>query len=76
VPTSVLPMISVSVKAAVVRDGHVLLLSYDDDSGFHYNLPGGKAQHVPDQSLATAGRRTSQWRVSSCEVTLLQTPAP
>lgn len=36
--------ISVSVKAAVVHDGALLLLSYDDESGFHYNLPGGKAQ--------------------------------
>lgn len=39
-----LPQISVSVKAAVLRDDHVLLLSYDDASGFHYNLPGGKAR--------------------------------
>ncbi|MGV9266568.1 NUDIX domain-containing protein [Kitasatospora sp. NPDC003701] len=41
-----LPKISVSVKAAIVHDGQVLLLSYDDtaDGGdFHYNLPGGKA---------------------------------
>jgi 8-oxo-dGTP diphosphatase len=36
--------ISVSVKAAVIRNDHVLLLSYDDESGFHYNLPGGKAR--------------------------------
>lgn len=41
---SELPKISVSVKAAVVRNGHVLLLSYDDEGGFHYNLPGGKAR--------------------------------
>ncbi|KIE23737.1 NUDIX hydrolase [Streptomyces sp. MUSC 125] len=39
-----LPRISVSVKAAVIRDGAILLLSYDDESGFHYNLPGGKAR--------------------------------
>ncbi|MER7668174.1 NUDIX domain-containing protein [Kitasatospora sp. NPDC096128] len=41
-----LPKISVSVKAAIVHDGEILLLSYDDsgDGGdFHYNLPGGKA---------------------------------
>ena len=42
--TPELPRISVSVKAAIVRDGAILLLSYDDDSGFHYNLPGGKAR--------------------------------
>ncbi|MFJ1707183.1 NUDIX domain-containing protein [Kitasatospora sp. NPDC088346] len=43
---SELPSISVSVKAAIVHDGKILLLSYDDsaDGGcFHYNLPGGKA---------------------------------
>ncbi|MFF4531637.1 NUDIX domain-containing protein [Streptomyces sp. NPDC001407] len=39
-----LPRISVSVKAAIVHDGRILLLSYDDHSGFHYNLPGGKAR--------------------------------
>lgn len=40
-----LPQISVSVKAAVMRGDHVLLLSYDDAaSGFHHNLPGGKAR--------------------------------
>lgn len=39
-----LPRISVSVKAAVIRDSDVLLLSYDDAMGFHYNLPGGKAR--------------------------------
>ncbi|WP_198537853.1 NUDIX domain-containing protein [Frankia sp. KB5] len=39
-----LPRVSVSVKAAVLHDDKVLLLSYEDHSGFHYNLPGGKAQ--------------------------------
>ncbi len=38
-----LPRISVSVKAAIVHEGQILLMSYDDHSGFHYNLPGGKA---------------------------------
>ncbi|MER8084227.1 NUDIX domain-containing protein [Streptomyces sp. NPDC087532] len=38
-----LPRISVSVKAAIVHQGRILLMSYNDDSGFHYNLPGGKA---------------------------------
>lgn len=46
--SSPLPKISVSVKAAVVRDERILLLSYDDDAGFHYNLPGGKAQTGED----------------------------
>ncbi|MFF2941244.1 NUDIX domain-containing protein [Streptomyces niveus] len=39
-----LPRISVSVKAAIVHQGRILLMSYDDHSGFHYNLPGGKAK--------------------------------
>ncbi len=42
--SAALPSISVSVKAAIVRDGRILLLSYDDHAGFHYNLPGGKAR--------------------------------
>jgi 8-oxo-dGTP diphosphatase len=42
--TAPLPRISVSVKAAVLHEGHILLLSYEDHSGFHYNLPGGKAR--------------------------------
>ncbi|MFI6782610.1 NUDIX domain-containing protein [Micromonospora sp. NPDC050276] len=50
-----LPQISVSVKAAVLRDDHVLLLSYDDASGFHYNLPGGKARE--GECLRDAVRR-------------------
>ncbi|AXI85295.1 NUDIX hydrolase [Streptomyces sp. ETH9427] len=39
-----LPRISVSVKAAIVHQDRILLMSYDDHSGFHYNLPGGKAK--------------------------------
>jgi ADP-ribose pyrophosphatase YjhB (NUDIX family) len=33
--------ISVSAKAAVIRDGHILLIRYDDPM-VHYNLPGGR----------------------------------
>ncbi len=54
-----LPKISVSVKAAVVRDcgegSELLLLSYDDRAGFHYNLPGGKARE--GEQLRDAVRR-------------------
>ncbi|MFE3875418.1 NUDIX domain-containing protein [Kitasatospora sp. NPDC059146] len=42
-----LPRISVSAKAAIVHEGRILLLSYDDTAEggcFHYNLPGGKAR--------------------------------
>ncbi|GAA1029425.1 hypothetical protein GCM10009557_17850 [Virgisporangium ochraceum] len=49
-----LPEISVSVKVAVVRNGCVLLLSYDDGE-FHYNLPGGKARK--GEFLRAAARR-------------------
>jgi ADP-ribose pyrophosphatase YjhB (NUDIX family) len=38
-----LPRISVSVKVAIIHQDRILLMSYDDDAGFHYNLPGGKA---------------------------------
>jgi 8-oxo-dGTP diphosphatase len=37
--------ISVSVKAAIVRSGHILVVEYlypDDD--LHYNLPGGRVR--------------------------------
>ncbi|MEU7090883.1 NUDIX domain-containing protein [Kitasatospora aureofaciens] len=53
-----LPRISVSVKSAILHDDQVLLLSYDDHSGFHYNLPGGKAQE--GESLRDAVRRKVQ----------------
>lgn len=46
--TSELPRISVSVKAAIVRSGSILLIRYDNSefhsSPTHYNLPGGKAR--------------------------------
>ena len=28
-------------RAAIVRDDAILLVAFDDESGFHYNLPGG-----------------------------------
>jgi 8-oxo-dGTP diphosphatase len=52
---NLLPQISVSVKAAILRETQILLLSYDDHSGFHYNLPGGKARE--NESLRTAVTR-------------------
>ncbi|MEV5437183.1 NUDIX domain-containing protein [Streptomyces sp. NPDC052682] len=57
--TPELPRISVSVKAAIVRDGAVLLLSYDDEAGFHYNLPGGKAQ-VGEDLRQAVNRKVAQ----------------
>lgn len=29
------------VRAAIVRDGAILLVAFDGENGFHYNLPGG-----------------------------------
>ncbi|MFC5187973.1 NUDIX domain-containing protein [Actinomadura harenae] len=50
-----LPRISVSVKSAVLHNDQILLLSYDDHAGFHYNLPGGKARE--GEGLRDAVRR-------------------
>lgn len=37
------PHIRVSASAVIVRGGHILLVKFDDDTGPHYNLPGGGA---------------------------------
>lgn len=34
-------MIRVNVAAAIVRDGKILAIEYKDETGLHYNLPGG-----------------------------------
>jgi 8-oxo-dGTP diphosphatase len=34
-------MIRVNVAAAIVRENQILAIEYDDESGLHYNLPGG-----------------------------------
>ena len=31
----------INARACIVRDDKILLIAYDDESGFHYNLPGG-----------------------------------
>lgn len=33
--------IRVNVNAAIVRDGKILLVEFKDESGVHFNLPGG-----------------------------------
>lgn len=35
------PHIRVSASAVIVRDRQILLVKFDDDTGLHYNLPGG-----------------------------------
>lgn len=34
-------MIRVNVAAAIVRDDQILVVEFSDESGYHYNLPGG-----------------------------------
>jgi 8-oxo-dGTP diphosphatase len=34
-------MIRVNVSAAIVRDDQILVIEFSDNSGYHYNLPGG-----------------------------------
>lgn len=33
--------IRIGARAAIVRDNALLLIEYDDETGLHYNLPGG-----------------------------------
>ena len=47
--------IRVGVKAAIVRDSAMLLVDIKDDSGRHYNLPGGGVEL--GESLREALRR-------------------
>lgn len=44
------PHIRVSASAAVVKDGKLLLVKFEDKTGLHYNLPGGGA--TPGESAA------------------------
>jgi 8-oxo-dGTP diphosphatase len=43
------------VRAAIVRDNAILLVEFDDESGLHYNLPGGGVQ--PGESIYTTLHR-------------------
>ncbi len=50
------PHIRVGVSAAIVQDGAVLLVAFDDDeSGYHYNLPGGGIE--PGEGVVAALER-------------------
>ena len=42
-------------RAAIVRDGAILLVAFDGENGFHYNLPGGGVE--PGERLYDAARR-------------------
>ena len=39
-------------RAAIVRDDAILLVAFDDENGFHYNLPGGGVE--PAETLYDA----------------------
>ena len=47
--------IRLGARAAIVRDDAILLVAFDDENGFHYNLPGGGVE--PDETLYDAARR-------------------
>ena len=47
--------IRLGVRAAIVRDDAILLVAFDDENGFHYNLPGGGIE--PGERLYDAARR-------------------
>lgn len=42
-------------RAAIVRDDAILLVAFDDENGFHYNLPGGGVE--PGERLYAAVQR-------------------
>ena len=42
-------------RAAIVRDDAILLVAFDGENGFHYNLPGGGVE--PGETLYDAVRR-------------------
>jgi ADP-ribose pyrophosphatase YjhB (NUDIX family) len=54
--------IRVSARALIVEDGSVLLVEFDDESGLHYNLPGGGAE--PGESLLEALKRETEEEAS------------
>ena len=45
-------------RAAIVRDDAILLVAFDGENGFHYNLPGGGVE--PGEMLYDAARREAR----------------
>lgn len=45
----------VGASAVIVRDNRVLVVGFDDDSGLHFNLPGGGIE--PNESIVDGLRR-------------------
>ena len=50
--------IRISTKALILRDNAILLVEYDDESGLHYNMPGGGVE--PDETLEETLKREVQ----------------
>ena len=44
--------IRLATRAVIVRDDAILLVAFDDENGFHYNLPGGGIE--PGETLYDA----------------------
>ena len=59
--------IRVATRAVIVRDGLVALAAFDDESGYHYNLPGGGLE--PGESLHEGLRREVREELG-CEITI------
>lgn len=59
--------IRVGVSAAITRGGQLLLVGFDDESGFHFNLPGGGVE--AGESLHEAVHR-EVWEECGAEVSV------
>ena len=50
--------IRLATRAVIVRNDAILLVAFDDENGFHYNLPGGGVE--PGERLYDTARRESR----------------
>ena len=50
--------IRLATRAVIVHDDAILLVAFDDEDGFHYNLPGGGVE--PGERLYDTARRESR----------------
>ena len=50
--------VRVSARALIVEEGCVLLVEFDDETGLHYNLPGGGTR--PGESVIEALKREAR----------------
>ena len=47
--------IKVRASAIIIENGHILLVEFDDETGLHYNLPGGTIE--PNESIVEGLKR-------------------